>query len=112
MSLDERLSYDAENNVVANFGGWISRPGRTPKLADYLDRWFSRLGRKVHVVVNYDNFYLGPPARDIPRWSVQRGRILSLLPLFDGRFLSGTSSRRTSPMPTSGSESAELRQGP
>jgi propionate CoA-transferase len=34
------------------------------KLADYLDRYFSRLGRKVHVVVNYDNFDLGPAARD------------------------------------------------
>ena len=26
------------------------------KLADYLDRYFAKLGRKVHVVVNYDNF--------------------------------------------------------
>jgi hypothetical protein len=34
------------------------------KLADYLDRYFAKLGRKVHVVVNYDNFDLAPPARD------------------------------------------------
>ncbi len=66
MSLDERLSYDAENNVVyANFEGMdLETEEDAEKLADYLDRWFSRLGRKVHVVVNYDNFYLGPPAHD------------------------------------------------
>lgn len=66
MSLDERLSYDSENNIVyANFEGMnIETEEDAEKLADYLDRWFSRLGRKVHVVVNYDNFHLGPPARD------------------------------------------------
>jgi propionate CoA-transferase len=66
MSLDERLSYDAQNNVVyANFEGMsIETEEEADKLADYLDRYFSRLGRKVHVVVNYDNFNLGPAARD------------------------------------------------
>jgi propionate CoA-transferase len=66
MSLDERVSYDAENNVVyANFEGMnIGTEEEADKLADYLDRYFSRLGRKVHVVVNYDNFDLGPAARD------------------------------------------------
>jgi len=66
MSLDERVSYDAENNVVyANFEGMnIATEEEADKLADYLDRYFSRLGHKVHVVVNYDNFGLGPAARD------------------------------------------------
>ena len=66
MSLDDRVSYDAENNVVyVNFEGMsIETEGDADKLADYLDRYFSRLGRKVHVVVNYDNFDLGPAARD------------------------------------------------
>ena len=66
MNLDERLTHDAQNNVVyANFEGMsIGTEEDADKLADYLDRYFSRLGRKVHVVVNYDNFYLGPPARD------------------------------------------------
>jgi propionate CoA-transferase len=65
-SLDERLSHDAHNNVVyANFEGMkIETEEEVDKLADYLDRYFSTLGRKVHVVVNYDNFYLGPAARD------------------------------------------------
>jgi propionate CoA-transferase len=66
MSLDERVSYDAENNVVyANFEGMnIGTEEEADKLANYLDRYFSRLGRKVHVVVNYDNFDLGPDASD------------------------------------------------
>ncbi len=66
MSFEERLSYDAENNVVyANFEGMgIETEEDAGKLADYLDRYFSGLGRKVHVVVNYDNFGLGPAARD------------------------------------------------
>ncbi len=65
MSLDERLSHDAHNNVVyANFEGMNIETEEADKLADYLDRYFSTLGRKVHVVVNYDNFYLGPAASD------------------------------------------------
>ena len=66
MSLEDRLSYDAENNVVyANFEGMTIRTEEeADKLADYLDRYFSRLGGRVHVVVNYDNFDLGPAARD------------------------------------------------
>ena len=66
MSLDDRVSYDAENNVVyANFEGMsIETEEEADKLADYLDRYFSKLGRKVHVIVNYDNFDLGPAARD------------------------------------------------
>src|SRR3712207_9396101 len=66
MSLDDRLSYDAQNNVVyANFEGMsIETEEEADKLADYLDRWFSKLGGKVHVVVNYDNFNLGPAGRD------------------------------------------------
>jgi len=66
MSLDERVSYDAENNVVyANFEGMsIGTEEEADKLADYLDRYFAKLGRKVHVVVNYDNFDLAPVVRD------------------------------------------------
>ncbi len=66
MSLDDRLSYDAENNVVyANFEGMsLETEEDAEKLADYLEKYFSRLGRKVHVVVNYDNFNLARAARD------------------------------------------------
>jgi propionate CoA-transferase len=66
MSLDERVGYDAENNVVyANFEGMsIGTEEEADTLADYLDRYFAKLGRKAHVVVNYDNFDLAPAARD------------------------------------------------
>ncbi len=66
MSLDDRVSYDAQNNVVyVNFEGMsLETEEEAEALADYLDRYFSRLGRKVHVVVNYDNYNLGPAARD------------------------------------------------
>ncbi len=66
MSLDDRLSYDAENKVVyANFEGMsLETEEDAEKLADYLDKYFSRLGQRVHVVVNYDNFNLGSAARD------------------------------------------------
>ena len=66
MSLDERLQYDAQNNVVyANFEGMgLETEEEAGKLADHLDGYFSGLGRRVHVVVNYDNFHLGPAARD------------------------------------------------
>jgi propionate CoA-transferase len=66
MSLEDRVSYDAQNNVVyVNFEGMnIETEEDADKLADYLNRYFSKLGNRVHVVVNYDNFYLGPAARD------------------------------------------------
>ena len=82
MSLDERVSYDAENNVVyANFEGMnIGTEEEAEKLAAYLDRYFSRLGRKVHVVVNYDNFDLGGrPRYLLCHGQVQRGQLLPLL---------------------------------
>ena len=74
MSLDERVSHDAPNNVVyANFERMnIETEEEADKLADYLDRYFSKLGRKVHVVVNYDDFYLGAAASDTPP---QAGRL-------------------------------------
>src|SRR3712207_2936503 len=65
MSLYERVGYDADNNVVyANFEGMSLRTEEeADKLADYLDRYFTKLGRRVHVVVNYNNFALAPAAR-------------------------------------------------
>jgi propionate CoA-transferase len=47
MSLDERVSYDAQNNVVyVNFEGMnIGTEEEVDKLADYLDRFFSKLGQ-------------------------------------------------------------------
>ena len=65
VDLEERLNYDAKNNALyVNFEGLsIETEEDAEKLADFLDQELSSLGRKVHVVVNYDNFYLAPRAR-------------------------------------------------
>lgn len=65
MALEERLNYDEKNNVLyVNFEGLsIETREDARKLADFLDERLSELG-KVHVVVNYDNFYLAPRARN------------------------------------------------
>jgi propionate CoA-transferase len=65
VDLEERLNYDAKNNALyVNFEGLsIETEEDAEKLADFLDQELSSLGRRVHVVVNYDNFYLAPRAR-------------------------------------------------
>jgi propionate CoA-transferase len=66
IDLEERLNYDAGNNTLyVNFEGLsIETEEDARKLADFLDQRLSSFGRKVHVVVNYDNFFLGPRAKD------------------------------------------------
>jgi propionate CoA-transferase len=66
LTMEERLTYDAERNVVhVNFEGLrTATPDDVQELAAFLDRAFSRFGHRVHVVVNYDNFELLPPAED------------------------------------------------
>jgi propionate CoA-transferase len=65
IDLEERLDYEAKDNVLyVNFEGLsIETEDDARKLADFLDQKLSRFGKKLHVVVNYDNFYLGPRAR-------------------------------------------------
>ena len=65
VDLEERLNYDAKNNALyVNFEGLsIETEEDAEKLAGFLDQELSSLGRRVHVVVNYDNFYLAPKAR-------------------------------------------------
>ncbi|MDQ3911349.1 MAG: acyl CoA:acetate/3-ketoacid CoA transferase [Actinomycetota bacterium] len=65
VDLEERLNYHAKNNALyVNFEGLsIETEEDAEKLADFLDQELSSLGRRVHVVVNYDNFYLAPRAR-------------------------------------------------
>ena len=54
VDLEERLNYDAKNNALyVNFEGLsIETEEDAEKLADFLDQELSRLGRRVHVVVN------------------------------------------------------------
>ena len=64
LTLDERVHYNADDNLVfVNFEGLIvNTPDEAEMLADFLTRWLRDLGRRVNLVVNYDNFELGRPA--------------------------------------------------
>jgi propionate CoA-transferase len=66
MSMEERFAYDADGNVAyVNFEGLrILDADDVRALADFLDTRFAALGRRVNVVVNYDNFTLGDDATD------------------------------------------------
>jgi propionate CoA-transferase len=66
LSMDERVRYDSEcNTVYVNFEGLrVTTPEDARRLAADLDARFAALGQRVHVVVNYDNFELGPDATD------------------------------------------------
>lgn len=60
MSLEERVHYDAAENVVfVNFEGLrLQTPEDVRQLAAFLERSFASLGQRVNVIVNYDNFDL------------------------------------------------------
>ncbi len=64
--LEQRVSYDAAENIAyVNFEGLrILTEHDADELAGFLDSWFRKLGAKVHVIVNYDNFELGASASD------------------------------------------------
>jgi propionate CoA-transferase len=66
MSLNERLQYDSKKNVLyVNFEGMsLETEEDANELADFLDESLASCGRKVNVIVNYDNFYLSPRASD------------------------------------------------
>jgi propionate CoA-transferase len=60
--LQDRFSYEAASNLFyANFEGLhIESETDLRMLSSYLRKLFSSLGRKVNVIVNYDNFDLNP----------------------------------------------------
>jgi propionate CoA-transferase len=66
LSLEDRVVYDpAENIVYVNFEGLrILAVDDALALADFLDTRYAELGRRFNVIVNYDNFLLGPEASD------------------------------------------------
>jgi propionate CoA-transferase len=66
VGMDERFRFDAATDTVyVNFEGLrLSTVQDADDLARELDRRFAALDRRVHVVVNYDNFDLGPDAAD------------------------------------------------
>ena len=64
LTLDERVHYRAEDNVVfINFEGLIVNTREEAEmLARFLDRRLNELGRQVKLISNYDNFELARPA--------------------------------------------------
>ena len=66
LSLDERLVYHPSDDVLyLNFEGLrLQSVQDAEELAQFLDERLSAFGRKLNVVVNYDNFSLDPAAAD------------------------------------------------
>ncbi len=62
--LGDRFPYDPDQNILyCNFEGLtLSTPDEAAELAAHLDARFRGIGRRVHVIVNYDNFEVLPPA--------------------------------------------------
>jgi propionate CoA-transferase len=62
--IEERLVYASEENVLfCNFEGLeLATVEDAAALARQLDNKFREIGHRVHVVVNYDNFEVLPPA--------------------------------------------------
>ena len=92
VGMDERFRFDrADRHRLRQLRGpdaW-SRSQDADELAAELERRFADLGQRVHVVVNYDNFDLGPAAAPPSSpWSSARGTLLPLLhPVLDQRLL-------------------------
>jgi len=63
--LADRMSYRKKDNTVfADFEGLhISTAEQADAMARFLDDWFAALDRKVHLVVNYEQFELHPDAQ-------------------------------------------------
>ena len=64
LTLDERVEYRPDDNLVfVNFEGLtVTTADEAELLASYLNRRLHELGRRVNLIVNYDNFELGRPA--------------------------------------------------
>ena len=109
MSLDERLSHDAHNNVVyAYFEGMnIETEEEADKLADYSTVTSRRSGARFTSWSTTTTSTSGrPPATPSSRWSsTTRMTTSSPRPVIRPTPSSDTSSRRTSPRPTSSGES-------
>lgn len=62
LSLEERLRYyETDNALYVNFEGLtIETVEDTSKLADYLEGKLASFGKRINVIVNYDNFHLNP----------------------------------------------------
>jgi len=66
VSLEDRVVHDqAENVAFVNFEGLrILSLDDASALADFLDKRYTEIGQRFNLVVNYDNFSLGPDASE------------------------------------------------
>jgi propionate CoA-transferase len=64
--LEARFSYDAERNIFfLNMEGVsVSTPADAEAITAEIEKRLTAVGKKVPVVVNYDNFYLAPDLAD------------------------------------------------
>jgi propionate CoA-transferase len=64
--LSSRFSYDEPDNLFfLNFEGLaVTTEAQLQNTYQEIDAYLSGIGRKVHVIVNYDNFYLAPHLMD------------------------------------------------
>jgi propionate CoA-transferase len=62
LSLEERLTYDPEQNIFfVNFEGFsIKTHQDVQEVENMCTRILAPLGKRVHTIVNYDNFYINP----------------------------------------------------
>lgn len=64
--LASRFSYDESDNLFfLNFEGLaITSQAQLQNIHQTIDSYLAAVGRRVHVVVNYDNFYIAPDLMD------------------------------------------------
>jgi len=64
--LSDRIIYDEERNTLfANFEGFqVSNISDVELVRREFERTCRNIGRKVHLIVNYDNFVLAPAVSD------------------------------------------------
>ena len=64
--LEARFIYDADRNIFfLNMEGVsVSTPEEAEAIATEVEKRLAAVGKKVHVAVNYDNFYLAPDLAD------------------------------------------------
>ena len=72
--LEARFTYDADRNIFfLNMEGLsVTTPAEAEAIAAEVEKRLAAVGKKVPVVVNYDNFYLAPDLADMYA-SVVRG---------------------------------------
>jgi propionate CoA-transferase len=66
IAFGDRVRYDPRENIAyVNFEGLtLDSDADVDRLASFFDEAFGALGRRVHVIVNYDNFALAPAATE------------------------------------------------